>query len=84
MSGSVIRAAHYDETVKALVADPIVIDMAGGLAGVPVSELAHDGGTPRFEFMQAANAEYKSRGGEGGGHIGAVAEALLKLLEAAQ
>jgi hypothetical protein len=62
--------------------DPIIIDMAGGLKGVPMSELVHDGpdSTPRFEFMTAANAEYRKRGGKDGGHIGAVAEALLRLL----
>jgi hypothetical protein len=78
---AVIRAAHYGETEARLMEDPIVIAMAMGLADVPRKELAHDGGeTPRFEFTQSANAEYRARGGQDGGHIGAVSAALLKLL----
>lgn len=85
---TVIRAAHYGETEARLMQDPIVIAMAKGLANVPRAELVHDTGdvsdthvTPRFEFTQAANAEYRERGGKDGGHIGAVAQALLNLLD---
>ena len=78
---AVIKAKHYGETEARLAKDPIVKEMAKGLAGVPMDEMVHeDGETPRFEFMQAANAEYRERGGEDGGHIGAVANALLKVL----
>ena len=76
---NVIRAAHYSETEQRLAQDPIVIAMARGLAGVPTEDLAHEDGTPRFEFMQAANRTYRQRGGTDGGHIGAVARALLNL-----
>jgi len=81
---TVIKAKHYAETEDRLAQDPIIQAMAKGLAGVPRSELVHDGpdATPRFEFMQAANAEYRKRGGKDGGHIGAVAHALLKVLDA--
>lgn len=34
-----------------------------------------------FEFMMAANNEYRSRGGEDGYAIGTVAHALLRLLD---
>lgn len=80
---AVIKAAHYGETEARLMLDPIVIDMAKGLADVPRKELVHDGpdGGPRFEFMQAANAQYRDRGGKDGGHIGAVAHALINLLD---
>ena len=79
-----IQAAHYGETEQRLISDPIIGDMVGGLIHVPRAELAHDTGTPRFEFMQAANHEYRSRGGTGNGnsHIGAVANVLLRLLNA--
>lgn len=79
-----IKAAHYDETEIRLMADPIIVDMAGGLKGVPRDQLMHTGpeNTPRFEFMMRANEEYRSRGGTDGGHIGAVARALLRLLDA--
>ena len=85
---AVIKAAHYGETEARLTQDPIVIAMAKGLADVPRGQLVHEraviGGnevTPRFEFMQSANAEYRQRGGTDGGHIGAVAHALLNLLD---
>jgi hypothetical protein len=83
---AVIRAAHYGEVEARLMKDPIVIAMAKGLAGVPVDQMVHPGfdGTPRFEFMQAANREYRERGGQDGGHIGAVAHALLNLLGVTQ
>jgi len=75
-----IEAEHYGQTRKALKADPIIRDMAGGLAGVPMSELVHEEGTPRHEFMMAALREYQARGGQIGTHIGGPAEALLELL----
>lgn len=80
---AIIKAAHYDETEARLAKDPIIQAMAKGLADVPLSELIHDGpdGGPRFEFMQAANREYDERGGKDGGHIGAVANALLLALK---
>lgn len=84
---TVIRAKHYDETEERLAKDPVIISMAKGLKDTPLSELVHDTGdvsdthvTPRFEFMQAANREYASRGGKDGGHLGAVSHALLKIL----
>lgn len=75
-----IEAEHYDEARRILRDDPIVQDMARGLAGTNRSFLAHDNGTPRFEFMNAANREYAARGGTHQAHIGAVAEALLLIL----
>jgi hypothetical protein len=84
---TVIAAAHYGETEARLAKQPIVIAMARELAGVPREQLVHvdedgDEGGARFEFMQRANAEYRERGGKDGGHIGAVANALLKVLDA--
>lgn len=81
---TVIRSADYDETEKRLAQDPIVIDMAGGLAGVKREDMVHANGTPRFEFMLGANTEYRDRGGTDGGHIGAVAHALLIVLDGAK
>lgn len=77
-----IRAAHYDEAVNRLVDDPVVRAMAADLiaAEVRMELLAHDDGTPRFEFMNGANAEYRARGGTDGAHIGAIGEAILKIL----
>jgi hypothetical protein len=83
----VIEAGHYEETRQRLTKDPIVIAMANELKGkVPRSELVHNDDpndprpTPRFDFMMKANAEYRDRGGTDGGHMGAIAEAILRLI----
>jgi hypothetical protein len=81
-----IKAAHYDEVEELLSNDPIVQAMAQGLAKVEREKLAYEDGQPRWEFMQKANAEYRERGGKGSGHdegdhIGAVAHALLIVLD---
>jgi hypothetical protein len=79
---STLRARHYDENVNRLKADPIVIAMAEGLRGIPMSDLCHDDGGARHEFMMAANREYMKRAGHGAeAHIGGVSEALLALLK---
>lgn len=75
------EAQHYEETRQRLMSDPTVRDMVEGLRSVPRDQLAHPNGTPRFEFMQAANREYHKRTGQSAGaHIGGVAEAILRLL----
>ncbi len=75
-----IEAAHYGKARQKLKDETIVQDMAQGLAGVPLERLMHPDGTARFEFMGAANDEYRRRGGTSQAHIGAVAESLLILL----
>lgn len=77
-----MRAAHYNEAVDRLMDDPVVRMMAADLirADVRTALLAHDDGTPRFEFMTGANEEYRARGGTDSAHIGAIAEAILKIL----
>ncbi len=76
-----IEAAHYGEARRVLREDPILQGMVPGLLGVPIDNLTHPDGTPRFEFMGAANREYASRGGTNQAHLGAVAEALVGLLK---
>lgn len=84
-----IRSRDYDETEARLANDPIVLAMAVGLRETPRTELAHDGenGGPRFEFMGAANDEYRTRLAAAGRtddqprHLGAVAHALLLVLD---
>ena len=46
-----------------------------------LQELADELGVPRHEFMLAANDEYRKRGGTDSGHIGAIAIAILALLD---
>lgn len=81
-----IEAGHYEEARRALMADPVVQDMAEGVRWATVrADLAHADGTPRFEFMTAASREYFARGGTYSAdrplHIGAVAEAILRILD---
>ena len=78
-----IIANEYREARAAFEADPIVKDMAGGLAGVPRDELRHEGeDTPRMAFMMAANREYRARGGEVVGYgMGDLAHAILNILD---
>lgn len=75
------RAAHYAETERRLQQDPLVQQMAIdiGVSGDPKSTFAHDNGTPRHEFMLASNERYRELGGTDGGHLGAIANAVLAL-----
>lgn len=79
-----IRAKHYGETEERLTKDPVVIQMADELRGAWAglkADFTHEGGAPNFEFMMRANEEYRNRGGEDGGHIGAIATAIINILE---
>lgn len=76
----VTEAAHYGEARRRLVNDPIVRSMADGVRVVKRNVIQHENGTPRFEFMQAANDTYARRGGTYRAHLGAVAEAILMIL----
>jgi len=74
------KAAHDAEIERRLMDDPIVRDMAEGVRAMNPAELAHGSGKPRHAFMLAANDEYRNRGGTDGGHLGAIANAILALL----
>jgi hypothetical protein len=78
-----IEDEHYGETRRALMADPIIRDMAEGVRHMATWDLAHADGAPRFEFMNGALREYKRRGGTIPTHIGGPAEAILALLAGA-
>lgn len=81
----VIESEQYATTRTRLTQDPIVREMAAELyAGirdgkVTSESLFHDDGSPRFELMQRTNAQYAARGGQAGGHIGAIAEAIVQI-----
>ena len=77
-----IEAPHYEQARQRLAGDPVVKAMAEEIRGVDLSKLAHDDGTPRADFMHRANDEYYRRAGRpAGAHIGAVAEAVIRLLK---
>jgi hypothetical protein len=80
---TVIESGDYEQTRQRLMKDPIVIAMAKEInndSNIIMESFTHDNGTPRFEFMMGANEEYHKRGGVDGGHIGAIAEAILRLI----
>jgi hypothetical protein len=72
---SMIRAAHYDETIDELVKDPIIQAMAVSLTLQDVQGIHGTG------FMQAALYEYGKRGGTVQSHIGGPAEALQRIVQ---
>lgn len=86
---SVIESADYEQTRQRLMQDPIVIAMADEIKAntrFNRSKLTHNDDpsdprpTPTFTFMMSANHEYQKRGGTDGGHIGAIAEVILRLV----
>jgi hypothetical protein len=78
-----IKAAHYNETEQRLTNDPIVQQLASEIPWNVINErFTNDAGEPTFDFMMRANEEYRFRGGEDGGHIGAIANAIISIVEA--
>jgi len=90
------EARHYQECREALTHDPIVKALALAMKPLDRATFQMPGGDPRWEFTQAANREYDKRAaafrrdfGDHGvlyplgapRHLGAVAEAVLLLLE---
>lgn len=72
---TVLESGEYQREVEALKADPIVRQMALEIKGdVPMNEI------DSHNFMGAANAEYRSRGGHLNQTIGGVARAIKSLL----
>ena len=65
---AIISSPEYPNEVKALMADPIIKAMATGLP-------AHVD-TGAWNFIMAANQEYRRRGGKLATLIGTVAEAI--------
>ncbi len=68
--------------------NPVISMMAAGIAAVPLAQIAHEDGTPRFEFMQQANRAFDDDQARNAGnpgyepypagaprHLGLVAEA---------
>jgi hypothetical protein len=88
-----IYSDDYDKNYKALSEEQAVIDMANDISNYSHKqfgrwiapgglELTHEGGHPTFEFMMLSNKEYHARGGQNNESIGAVAHAIINLLEA--
>ena len=85
-----LEAADYQIARDRIKGNPVIIKMAAGVATVPLAELAHPDGTPRFAFMQRANRAFDQAESQNAGnpcyqpypadaprHLGLIAEAVL-------
>ena len=85
-----IESADYHIARDRIKGNPVITQMAAGVATVPLAELAHQDGTPRFEFMQRANRvfdqaqlqnaenrRYQPYPADAPRHLGLIAEAVL-------
>lgn len=52
---TVVESGGYQAARDRIKGNPIISQMAAGVATVPLADLAHQDGTPRFTFLQHAN-----------------------------
>lgn len=85
-----LESPDYQIARDRIKGNPVITRMAAGVATVPLADLAHQDGTPRFEFMQRANRAFDQAEARNAGnpryqpypadaprHIGLIAEAVL-------
>jgi hypothetical protein len=85
-----LESPDYQTARNRMKGNPIIATMAAGVATVPLADLAHPDGTPRFEFMQRANRTFDQAQAQKAGnpcyqpypadahrHLGLIAEAVL-------
>jgi hypothetical protein len=53
-----LESPDYQIARDQIKGNPVISMMAAGVATVPLAELAHQDGTPRFAFMQRANRAF--------------------------
>ena len=87
---TVLEGPEYQAARDRIKGNPVISMMAAGIAAVPLAQIAHEDGTPRFEFMQQANRAFDDAQARNAGnpgyepypagaprHLGLVAEAVL-------
>jgi hypothetical protein len=85
-----LESPDYQAARGRIKGNPVISKMAAGVAAVPLTELAHEDGTPRFAFMQHANRAFDEAESQNAGnpryqpypadaprHLGLIAEAVL-------
>ena len=85
-----IESPDYQIARDQIKGNPVIATMAAGVVTVPLAEIAHEDGTPRFAFMQRANRafdqaeaqnadnlRYAAYPADAPRHIGLIAEAVL-------
>jgi hypothetical protein len=55
---TVLEGPDYQGARDRIKGNPVISMMAAGIAAVPLAQIAHEDGTPRFEFMQQANRAF--------------------------
>jgi hypothetical protein len=86
----ILESPDYQIARDRISGNPVIAMMAAGVVTVPLAELAHEDGTPRFAFMQRANRAFDQAASQNAGnpcyqpypadaprHIGLIAEAVL-------
>jgi hypothetical protein len=84
------ESSGYQAARDQIKGNPIIGQMAAGVATIPLADLAHPDGTPRFAFLQhanhtfdqaearnAGNPAYQPYSADAPRHLGLVAEAIL-------
>ncbi len=87
---TVLEGPEYQAARDRIKGNAVISMMAAGIAAVPLAQIAHEDGTPRFEFMQQANRAFDDAQARNAGnpgyqpypagaprHLGLVAEAVL-------
>ena len=85
-----LESLDYQIARDRIKGNPVISKMAAGVATVPLADLAHQDGTPRFAFMQRANHVFDAAESQNAGnpcyepypagaprHLGLIAEAVL-------
>ena len=55
---TVLEGPEYQAARDRIKGNAVISMMAAGIAAVPLAQIAHEDGTPRFEFMQQANRAF--------------------------
>ena len=53
-----LESPDYQLARDRIKGNPVIAKMAAGVVTMPLAELAHEDGTPRFVFMQRANRTF--------------------------
>jgi hypothetical protein len=85
-----LKSPDYQIARDRIKGNPVISQMAAGVATVPLAELAHEDETPRFAFLQHANRAFDTAQTQNAGnpgyqpyqadaprHLGLIAEAIL-------
>lgn len=75
---TIVQAGHYAATVRVLMTDPVIQDMAEELEA---ADYANPTFLKSWAFTRGALEEYRARGGEHATHIGGPAAAIRRIIE---